>query len=740
MNKTNTSTALVDKGQLLEHVPAVVFRLTHVDGRWNTLFVTQNISMYGYTAEEFTSGALSWNDIVHPDDLVLALKTVRDYEAHNISSFRLNYRVVTRNGDSVPVTEYNTLNRDAQGRLLSYDTVLMNNTMLAADRAAVDDHLRQQLVLNDILMSLHASDLDHALQIILDQTGRYLDTSRALLFKDSPDHKTCKVIYEWDNKDITSVMDLDYSITYETGMPEIYVALQTTGNLLINYGEIPENCKEEFDAEGLVASAIFAIYLNGEHFGFVCFDDCVVERVWDEDTVRFLKNISNLISTVVARQYAAQQLAESQQAVAAMAFTDHLTGLANRYSCDVELQSAIDKARRAGGSGWLLFIDMDDFKIVNDCYGHDYGDAILKSLAGWLREAFPPPAGVFRFGGDEFVLMTDTGDDTPLEQLVERLHTRAQKPWQSLDKAFYCTLSVGVVPYSGASPDSKTVIKHADIAMYEAKRQGKNSYKLYDESLGGSSVRRSETEALLRRAMENNFEGFDIHYQPIVDAATGRITGAEALLRMKDGERVVMPQEFLPLAEYLGFILPIGEHVLKTAAAECRRINQSGLPGFKMTVNISARQLKQKDILARLEDILDASGVDYRSMVLSVKESAALEDIERMKAVCGRMRQLGLSVTLDDFGGGSASFLQLNQLPVDTITTATMLMEKLDDRYTRDFIELIIKLCHSMDKQVCINGIETEAQYHYAAGCGADLLQGFHLYTAAGAHILRGLL
>ncbi|MDR2038805.1 MAG: PAS domain-containing protein [Bacteroidales bacterium] len=292
---------------IIEHVPAVVFRLSHKKDNWSTWFVTQNISMYGYTADEFMSKTKNWFDIVHPDDRVYVSKTVSDYEAHNINFFKLYYRLVKKNGDTIPITEYNTVNRDEDGNILCYDTVILSNSDNESNQQLIDNHYRQQIVLNDILMSLHDSDLDHALQIILDRTGAYLDTSRALLFKDSPDHKTCKVVYEWCNKDISSVMALDYSITYSTGMPEIYIALQTTGSLLVNFGEIPENCKEEFDAEGLIASAIFAIYLNGDHYGFVCFDDCVIERKWDEDTVRFLKNISNLISTVLVRQNAAEK-------------------------------------------------------------------------------------------------------------------------------------------------------------------------------------------------------------------------------------------------------------------------------------------------------------------------------------------------------------------------------------------------------------------------------------------------
>lgn len=298
---------------IIENCPAVVFRLSHKGDNWRTLHVTQNISKYGYNAEDFLSGRKQWFTIVHPDDRVLVSKTVSDYEAHNINNFKLYYRIVTAAGESIHVTEYNTVNRDDDGNILCYDTYIFNNTQDDASRRLIDDHFRQQLVLNDILMSLHDADQDQALQIILDRTGEYLDTSRALLFKDSPDHKTCKIVYEWCNQDVDSVKVLDYSITYETGMPEIYIALQTTGSLIINHGQIPENCKEEFEAEGLVASAIFAIYLDGEHYGFVCFDDCVVERVWDEDTVRFLKNVANIISTVLARQSAAQKLAQNQK-------------------------------------------------------------------------------------------------------------------------------------------------------------------------------------------------------------------------------------------------------------------------------------------------------------------------------------------------------------------------------------------------------------------------------------------
>lgn len=305
---------MVDLAEIIEAMPAVVMRLAHIGDDWQTWFVTGNISTYGYDREEFLSGRVKWPDLCHPDDRVIVNRQVKEYEAQGVDSYKLHYRLRHKNGDSSPITEFNIVRRNEDGSIKCYDTVIVNVSQTELGQKLINEHARQQLVLNDILMSLYDSDLEHALQIILDRTGVYLDTSRVLLFKDSPDHKTCKVVYEWCNRDITSVKDLDYILTYSTSMPEIYIALQDTGYLLINSGEIPENCQEEFESEGLVASAIFAVYLDGDHFGFVCFDDCVVERKWDEDTFKFLGNISSLISTVLARQKQAQELEISRKA------------------------------------------------------------------------------------------------------------------------------------------------------------------------------------------------------------------------------------------------------------------------------------------------------------------------------------------------------------------------------------------------------------------------------------------
>jgi len=848
---------IVDFGEMLENFPVISMRLRFDGEFWETWYVSSNVSFYGYSQEEFIEGGLTWIDIVHPDDRVMMNTQIREYVARNIDDFKLQYRIITKSGESVWITDHSHVNRDERSQMYCIDSILFNTTQAKLSQDMLDEHYKQQVVLNDILMALHDSDLEQALQIILDRTGAYLDTSRVLLFKDSKDHVTCKVEYEWVNKGITSVKELDYAITYSTEMPEIYVALRDTGLLIINAGEIPENCREEFDSEGLVASAIFAVYLNGRHYGFVCFDDCVIERKWDQDTVNFLKNIANLISTVLMRKYTVEQIARTQRTcetvldnvdsyifatdpdsdaiifantafkkdfgsdcigkpsslylgcgqagdagarppidlrhqdsgpygceiyseksrkwlaaswenirwiddrrvhlvtcydittkkhyeekIKRLAFLDHLTGLPNRYRCDIDLLVAIEAAHRAGEEGYVLFIDMDDFKVVNDCYGHDYGDGVLIAFAGFLTELFGRDARVFRFGGDEFVIVIPHEAAPRIHSFLQALQERATHPWSALDKEFHCTLSIGVVPYgSAAQEDVKGIIKKADIAMYQAKKMGKNNLAYYREGLDSAAIARSETEKLLRQAMKNDYEGFELFYQPYIDTGSRRVIGAETLIRMKDGHGgLLLPETFIPLAEYLGFIVPLGEHILRQAALQCKKINDSGHPDFSITVNLAVRQFKQKNLVARLEEILLATGVRFSNIIIAINERVAIEELERMLMICAELRKKGVQIALDDFGSGNASFINLRGLPVDTIKISPDFTNEINDPFTGKLLKLVVDLSHSTHKNICLNGIENEEQYEFARTIGADMAQGFLFHYPAPAAALDELI
>ena len=719
----------VDFKEIVENEPFVTMRLSYDGKRWNTWFVSKNIAMFGYDREDFLSQKISWAEIIHPDDRTVVLTLAHDYTTKGVDDFRLQYRLVTASGESVHITEFTHANRNPDGTVHCFDSTLINTTTVQFDRNIAANHFRQQAVMNDILMSLQDADLESSLQIILNRTGAYLNTSRALLFKDSPDHKTCKVVYEWLNKGITSIMELDYAVTYSTEMPEIYVALRDTGILLVNAGEIPENCREEFEKEGLISSAIFAVYLHGAHYGFVCFDDCVVPRIWDEDTVNFLKNAANLISNVLMRINAEEELHSRDVEIEQMAYTDSLTGLPNRFRLNTDLAKTLRASTESGRSFYAMFTDLDDFKVVNDCYGHDFGDGVLKTFAAYAADLFGDQARVYRFGGDEFVVIFDSDDAGRVRLFLDALMKRAQSPWESLGREFHCSLSIGVVECRAPDDDAQSVIKKADIAMYSAKKAGKNNYAFYTEALESESVNRSLTEALLREAVRDDFAGFELHYQPYSDTVTRNIVGAEALLRLKgpDGD-ILLPEQFLSLAEYLGIIVPLGEHILSQAARQCRAINSIvGFEDFTITVNMSTRQI-QNNIVHRTLEILRREEVNPANIIISFTEGSALGDMAKIIRICKEFKRHGIGTALDDFGSGSSSFINIRSLPVDIIKVSSSYLEDIEDQFTGSFVKLITELGHHTGKKICMNGVEKDSEFAFCEHAGVDLVQGFLLH------------
>lgn len=736
----HTMKKAVDFQQIIENEPFVTMRLYFEKEEWKMWYVSQNVKQFGFNPDDLMQGIISWNAMLHPDDRVVAAQQARDYMAKSVEDFQLHYRILTPKGESIYITEYSHVNRDSQGNLLCVDSVMLNTTTTEVDRNIARNHFKQQTVMNDILLSLHDADLELSLPIILERVGRYLNTSRALLFKDSPDHKTCKVVCEWLNHNITSIMDLDYAVTYATEMPEIYVALQETGFLLVNAGEIPENCREEFESEGLVSSAIFAVYLYGKHYGFVCFDDCIIHRRWDEDTAAFLKNTANMISSVLLRIDNEEKIKHHEEEIRRMAYTDYLTGLPNRFRYVTDLEETLHQAKQNGQGGYVFFTDLDDFKIVNDCYGHDYGDGVLVSFANFAQQLFAENGSVYRFGGDEFVIILNTDDLTVAQNYLEALLTRAKKPWQAMDKEFYCSLSIGVVKFATDGEDAKSIIKKADIAMYQAKKSGKSNYVLYSEGLGSDTLKRSATEAQLRKAIANNYQGFIIYYQPYSDMQTGRIIGAEALIRMlgDDGE-LILPEDFLALAEYLGLMLPLGNWILEQVAKQCYLVNQiAGLEDFTFTVNISSKQFKQKDIVYRTEQTLKQSQVNISNIIISINENTVVNATDRMLQVCTELRNKNIKVALNNFGAGSSSIINMRDLPIDLIRISPKYIEDIEDPFTTAFLKLITSLAQTTGKTTFISGIQSEAQYHFCGEIGINIAQGFLLQApTTGENLLK---
>jgi signal transduction histidine kinase/CheY-like chemotaxis protein len=297
----------------VKHIPVVMFRLTRRENHWHTWFVTQNVSMYGYSAADFLTGHKTWLDLVHPDDRELVTSAINTYESHGVNCFQLVYRVVTSTDDVIEVTDYTTVNRDEDGRVLSYDRMISKNSRNESDYRMIDDHYRQQVVLNDILMELNDSNLSDATQIILDRTGEYLGASRALLFKDSNDHTACMPELEWCNQGVSPLTLPSRSVPYKTLLPGVYKKLEETGFYTATTGALPESYRQ-----GLVSFASFVIFLDGERYGIVCFEDLIIERRWSDEIVWFLRNIANLIATALSRQQEAKKLEQSRSSYRAV--------------------------------------------------------------------------------------------------------------------------------------------------------------------------------------------------------------------------------------------------------------------------------------------------------------------------------------------------------------------------------------------------------------------------------------
>lgn len=720
---------------IVERSPSVALRVSGENGAWNIRFITSNVSFLGYAREEFLSGAVHWEDIVHPDDLDELCRQLDEYAERGVDSYTTTYRLCTRDGQSLWVSDSSTVTRGGDGEVLYADCIISDHNQVMENQEKIQDSLRQQRVLNDILQALHTSGLDEAFQIILDRTGEYLDISRVILFEDSTRHTRSRAVYEWDNIGISSMMEQgDFVIDYKKDIPEVDAELRANGMHVVDYGQVPPLSTDEFASEGVIAAAIFAVYRSGgERYGFICFDECVKERKWDAHHLVFLQNIAKLITTALVRK-------ANEESIRKMAYQDQLTGLNNRYSFDMYMERATAEATSAGKAGYVLFIDMDDFKVINDGYGHDYGDALLIAVAEFMQQNYGEVARLFRFGGDEFTVLVDHRSASHVQSIIDGLLARARHPWSVMDKEFYCTISLGVVRYPEGTGTVTEVIKNADIALYQAKNSGKNHHVVYNQSMDNFSQKRAETEHRMREAIEDNFAGFMVYYQPLVDI-DGDLIGAEALVRWKDKDgKLLPPGEFIPLAEYLGLIIPLGEFVLRQAAAMCRRINRD-FPRFFISVNVSIRQFQQSEFLQRAEDILRKSGVNMANIVLEVTEGMVVQDLDHMELMAEQLRGMGLRIAMDDFGTGYSSLNNMRRLPLDIIKIdRSFIRDVTRDDYAKSFIRLITDLGHSMGRAVCVEGVETAAQYGYCADCGVDYIQGFYFHRPMPADELDLLL
>lgn len=420
------------------------------------------------------------------------------------------------------------------------------------------------------------------------------------------------------------------------------------------------------------------------------------------------------------------EMKRKEKQIAFQAFHDPLTGLPNRVLLLDRLNQSIAHALRNGARLGVLFIDLDNFKHVNDSLGHSTGDKLLKKAAERFASMLREEDTVARLGGDEFVIMLpELEEPENAVQLAERIISAFASPFSIEGKELFVTPSVGITifPDDGSTPED--LIKNADMAMYRAKDGGKNALRMFTEEMNTLVTRRLTLENQLRRALTR--DEFTVYFQPKVNLVTGMITGMEALARWIrfDGE-VTNPDEFIPLAEETGIIVALGEKVILEACAKTRDLIQAGHVGLKVSVNLSPRQFRQQDLILMIKEALDFTGLDASCLELEITETTLARDIDNAVEILGQLAALGIGLAIDDFGTGYSSLYYLKRLPIDILKIDRSFVRDLpDDADDAILVSTILLMARNLNLRVVAEGAEKKEQVDFLKHLECDEIQGF---------------
>lgn len=412
-----------------------------------------------------------------------------------------------------------------------------------------------------------------------------------------------------------------------------------------------------------------------------------------------------------------------------LALHDPLTGLANRTLLLERLASAIEHAVRSEVTGALAFLDLDSFKYINDTFGHDLGDTVLKEIAERLKQCVRSDDTVARVGGDEFVMViNDQPSMTDMHELVERIRESVSLPVCAGGKTVLPAVSIGVSVFPSDGNTTEQVMRAADAAMYHAKALGKNNCQFYTAGLSQAMQSRLQMEANLGRAIRQ--EEMALHYQPRVDLRSGKIVGAEALVRwMHPDDGVLAPGQFITLAEETGLIVPLGEWVLTEACSTMRTLLGQGVDGFSMSVNLSASQLRHRRFSERVQEILEFYKVPPHLMEFEVTESQLMDNPAAAVTILRQLKALGVQLSIDDFGTGYSSLSYLRDFPLDHLKIDRSFIGDVSNAYQTVIARAIISLAHNLKLKVVAEGVETLEQLSFLREHACDEMQGFYFST-----------
>lgn len=445
-----------------------------------------------------------------------------------------------------------------------------------------------------------------------------------------------------------------------------------------------------------------------------------------EDSAAPIFNKNGEVTGAVIVFHDISQVKAMAQQMAHLAHHDFLTGLPNRMLLNDRLAQAMVYANRHGTKLAVLFLDLDNFKHINDSLGHSAGDKLLQSVTERLVENVRQSDTVSRQGGDEFViLLLEEAYAENAAITAEKIVLSLARPHQIDQHELHITTSIGISLFPDDGSDADTLIKNADAAMYYAKKKGRNNYQFFKSEMNARAVARQTIESDLRRAIEN--EEFVLHYQPKVNLKSGKIIGAEALIRWNHPSKgMVLPEAFIAIAEDCGLIIPIGRLVLRQACRQAKDWIDEGKPSITMAVNISALEFRHRDFYQCVSEILRETGLEPRLLQLELTESILMRNVESSAALLQALKKMGVQLAVDDFGTGYSSLSYLSQFPIDVLKIDQSFVKDITPNETNGIIvSAVISMGASLKQKVIAEGIETQEQLSFLNDRQCDEGQGY---------------
>jgi len=667
---------------LIETIPAVTY-IADWDEMGSFRYVSPQIEeLLGYPAEQWLGDSPLWEQILHPDDLDRVLAETR-YAYRERKAFDCEYRLIAADGRVVWVWERDTVIRDEHGEPYLTQGIITDVTATRiAEAALAESEERNRGVVQALEEGLLVYGDDGRAVSCNAAAARILGLSEEQLIGVHAGQWPIGMTYE-DGSPLT-VDNTPSRRAFQTGVPQRDVVLRF---------ERPDG------EEAWVSVSSHPLVREGESAPYA-----VVTAFSDVTEAR-----------------------RAQEQIAFLAYHDSLTKLPNRALLDEHLTLALARARRSGQAVALLYVDLDDFKAVNDSLGHGAGDELLRRIAVRLRGVVRTSDLLARQGGDEFlILLTDLDGDARLgaEAVAKQVEAALLEPFSIADAEFEIGSSIGISIFPSDASDADTLLRHADAAMYEVKQAGRGGIASY----GGDSrhtLARLSLTSKLRRALQR--DDFVVHYQPIVEPAGGELRAFEALVRWQDAERgMVGPNDFIPLAEDAGLIEAIGGWVLSAVCAQLREWSDAGLDAH-VHVNVSPRQLRRVDFPTTVREALAAERIDPSALTLEITERAAMLDAERANPVVRALHAMGVRLAIDDFGAGHSSLSRLRDVPVEVLKIDQSFLRGVpDDPQAAAMTTAIIELGAALGMLTIAEGVSSEAQREFLVARSCSLAQGFH--------------